>query len=73
MAGWRWRDPSRSGWCDIVGRVLAADHDERMVIADADASYFGVHLEERTLLPDGAAHIAPIGIDAWLPRNGLAA
>jgi uncharacterized protein YbjT (DUF2867 family) len=59
--------------CDIVGRVLAADHDERLVIADPRASYFGVHLEERTLLPDGRPHIAPTSIDAWLSRSGLAA
>lgn len=59
--------------CEVVGRVLAADHDERMVIADPDARYFGVHLEDRTLLPDGPTHIAPTGIETWLPRNGIAA
>jgi uncharacterized protein YbjT (DUF2867 family) len=51
---------------DIVGRVLAAHHDERLVVADARASYFGVHLEERTLIPSGQPRIAPTSLDAWL-------
>jgi uncharacterized protein YbjT (DUF2867 family) len=59
--------------CDVVGRVLAADHDDRLVIADPGAPYFGVHLEERTLLPDSRPQIAPTSVDTWLSRRRLAA
>jgi uncharacterized protein YbjT (DUF2867 family) len=54
---------------DIVGRVLAVNHDERLVIADPDAKYFGVHLQERTLIPSENPYIAPTNLDAWLSRN----
>jgi uncharacterized protein YbjT (DUF2867 family) len=54
---------------DIVGRVLAVNHDERLVIADPDAKYFGVHLQERTLIPSANPYIAPTNLDAWLSRN----
>lgn len=58
---------------DIVGRVLAEIHDERLVVADPEALYFGVHLEERTLVPGDNPHIAPTNLDAWLARGRLAA
>jgi hypothetical protein len=54
---------------DIVGRVLAANHDERLVIADPDAKYFSVHLEQRTLIPGGDPRIAPTSLETWLSRN----
>jgi len=54
---------------DIVGRVLATVHDERMVIADPDARYFGVHLDERTLIPGENPWIAPTSLDTWLAHN----
>lgn len=55
--------------CDIVGRVLAANHDERLVISDPSARYFGVLLQERTLVPDAGARIAPTSLEAWLART----
>lgn len=51
---------------DLVGRVLAATLDERIVIADRHASYFGVELDEKTLMPGGAPHIAPTRFETWL-------
>lgn len=54
---------------DIVGRVLATVHDERMVVADPDARYFGVHLDERTLIPGENPWIAPTSLDTWLAHN----
>ena len=56
---------------DIVGRVLAETHDERLVVADPDAPYFGVHIEERTLVPGGSPYIAPTSLDAWLASGQL--
>lgn len=54
---------------DIVGRVLAEVKDDRLVIADPDAKYFGVHLEEKTLIPDRDPWVAPTSLDAWLAHN----
>ncbi len=54
---------------DIVGRVLAARHDDRLVISDPAANYFGVHLEERTLVPMGQSILAPTSLEAWLARS----
>ena len=49
--------------------MLAANEDERLVIADARAPYFGIQLQERTLLPQGEPSIAPTRLDDWLSRN----
>jgi uncharacterized protein YbjT (DUF2867 family) len=54
---------------DIVGRVLAAAHDERLVIADPQAKYFGVQLDERTLIPGDSTWFAPTSLDAWLAHS----
>lgn len=56
---------------DVVGRVLAMSHDDRLVIADANAPYFGVHLEERTLIPGDNPRIAPTSLEAWLASGQL--
>jgi uncharacterized protein YbjT (DUF2867 family) len=59
---------------DLVGRVLAVNHDERLVICDPAATYFGVHISETALLPV-AEHplIGSIGLDDWLSTSRQAA
>jgi hypothetical protein len=59
---------------DLVGRVLAVNHDERLVICDPAATYFGVHIGETALLP-AAEHplIGSIGLDDWLSNSRQAA
>ncbi|GLQ57071.1 SDR family oxidoreductase [Devosia nitrariae] len=61
--------PEPFRFTDIVSRVLAANHDERLVIADPDARYFGVPIEERTLIPGENPRIAPTSLEAWLSRT----
>jgi len=61
--------PDELRLCDAVGRVLAARHDERLVIADSRAPYFGIQLQERTLLPNGEPSIARTSLDDWLSRE----
>ena len=58
--------PHEMSLCDAVRRVLAAQHDERFVIADAQAPYFGIRLDDRTLLPSGRPRVAPTSLDEWL-------
>lgn len=52
----------------IVGRILAAKYDDRLVIADPDARYFGAVLDDTMLVPSGAAIIAPTSFEDWLNR-----
>jgi uncharacterized protein YbjT (DUF2867 family) len=55
---------------DVVGRVLAVNHDERLVIADPKATYFGVPISERTLVPVSEhPFIGAISLDQWLARS----
>jgi uncharacterized protein YbjT (DUF2867 family) len=61
-------EPYRMG--DVVGRVLAVEHDERLVVSDPRARYFGVHIGERTLVPRGEHPlISATSLDDWLVRN----
>jgi uncharacterized protein YbjT (DUF2867 family) len=55
----------------FVGDGLAAAGDPREVVAEADGQYFGVVLEERTLLPDPGADLAPTTFADWLTRNAV--
>jgi len=55
---------------DAIDRVLAATHDERLVIADPKAKYFGVTIGERTLVPAGdRPFIGAVTLDDWLAGN----
>jgi uncharacterized protein YbjT (DUF2867 family) len=49
-----------------VRRVLEHDHDPRRVIADQAAPYYGVHVSDRTLVPDAGARLGSITLDWWL-------
>jgi uncharacterized protein YbjT (DUF2867 family) len=51
---------------DVVRRVLAAANDEREVVADPKAGYFGISVTERTLVPDEGARLGEIRLDDWL-------
>jgi uncharacterized protein YbjT (DUF2867 family) len=49
-----------------VRDVLARDGDARPVIADPAAPYFGVAVEERTLVPGPGARLGTTTLDWWL-------
>jgi hypothetical protein len=51
---------------DFVPQGLRAVGDQRVVVADPRARYFGAQLSERTLLPGDGAQLAPIRFDEWL-------
>jgi uncharacterized protein YbjT (DUF2867 family) len=54
---------------DLVRARLAASGDERPVVADEQARYFGALLGERDLLPGPDAHLAPTTFDDWLAES----
>ncbi len=54
---------------DFIRRGLAARHDQRRVVADPSARYFGAVLSERSLVPDDGAELAETTLDDWLARQ----
>ena len=58
---------------DLVSCVLDADHDERTVVVDGDARYFGAELDEATLLPGPGARLGEVRFPDWLARLRSAA
>jgi uncharacterized protein YbjT (DUF2867 family) len=55
----------------LVTRALRAHGDRRAVVSDPRARYFGVALDEHTLLPNDAS-LADTGFDDWLGRTAIA-
>ena len=61
--------PERAPFNEIVARYLTAVGDPRKVVSDPEARYFGGRVEERSLVPLGAARLGRIGFDEWLRRS----
>lgn len=51
---------------DFVRKGLSVRNDSRTVVADARAGYYGVEVDERTLVPGSDARLAEIRFDDWL-------
>jgi uncharacterized protein YbjT (DUF2867 family) len=51
---------------ELIRLGLAAKGDQRTVVADPKARYFGAELQERTLLPTNAVHLGEIRFSDWL-------
>jgi uncharacterized protein YbjT (DUF2867 family) len=58
--------PEPIGMDVLVRRVLAADGDERTVIGDPHARYFGAELDDRSLTPGAGARLGATDFEAWL-------
>ncbi len=51
---------------EIVARVLEYDKDPRKVVADPDAPYFGVKLNDQSLIPGPNPRLGSTKFDWWL-------
>jgi len=51
---------------EAVGRVLAFDRDPRTIIADPAAPYFGVQVNDRSLVPGPGARLGTTRLDWWV-------
>lgn len=51
---------------ELVARVLAWDKDPRRVIADPEAPYFGLRIDNGSLMPGAQARLGATGFDWWL-------
>jgi uncharacterized protein YbjT (DUF2867 family) len=60
--------PDVLGIDELVRRLIAASGDERTVVTDPTAGYFGAALDDTALVatPGADAWIAPTSYDAWL-------
>jgi len=53
---------------EAVRRYLRAIKDERQVITDDQAGYFGLQVTDQSLTPAGKAQLSPTRFDAWLEQ-----
>jgi uncharacterized protein YbjT (DUF2867 family) len=61
--------PERFRIDELVRKGLAAKGDPREVVTDEDARYYGVALDERTLVPGQGAELGEITFDEWLAQQ----
>jgi uncharacterized protein YbjT (DUF2867 family) len=54
---------------DLVRQSLRDRHDPRDVVTDPHARYFGVQVDERTLVPAADAQLAETRFDQWLSQS----
>lgn len=54
---------------ELVARYLRATNDGREVVGDPDALYFGLRLNDRSLVPDAGARIGAIRLDDWIRQS----
>lgn len=64
--------PKAFPMAELVGRYLKAMGDQRVVKGDTGARYFGTLLEEKSLVPHGAARITPTPFETWIATGALA-
>jgi len=60
--------PERVRMSELVQRFLNAKHDQRTVVPDAHAAYFGVELSDQSLVPGDRARIAATRFEDWLSQ-----
>ena len=64
--------PEQFRFDEPVRQVLAAANDPRDVVIDADATYYGIAVTERTLVPAADARLGEIRLDDWLRETTAA-
>jgi uncharacterized protein YbjT (DUF2867 family) len=64
--------PDRYALDDLVRARLRASGDTRRVVADSQSRYFGVLLDDHTLVPAGEATLYPTRFADWLVDNAPA-
>lgn len=60
--------PDRAPFNAFVARQMKASGDSRAVVGDANASYFGAPIDDRSLTPAGAVQLGPTRFEAWLAK-----
>jgi uncharacterized protein YbjT (DUF2867 family) len=60
--------PERTGLDKLVGRFLSATKDAREVIADVNARYYGLVVNDQSLTPGANPRIGATSFEEWLSR-----
>ena len=58
--------PARLRFDEVVGLVLGGSKESRRVLTDPAATYFGVPIEQDTLLPSSNAELGVITLQEWV-------
>jgi uncharacterized protein YbjT (DUF2867 family) len=53
---------------ELIRRGLTARKDQRKVVADPQATYFGIKVTERALVPEKNARLGKTRFDEWLAQ-----
>lgn len=61
--------PERFRFADFIARALSGKDDERRIVADDHARYFGTELTEKSLLPGDGARVGQTRFDTWSRRT----
>jgi uncharacterized protein YbjT (DUF2867 family) len=61
--------PDRVPIDELVGRFLSATHDPRTVVADAHARYFGIEVNDQSLIPGDNPRIGATRFEDWLSQS----
>lgn len=61
--------PEKIDLADLMKRYLTAIGDKRVVIADANAAYYGAQLNDQSLTPIGDTRIAATSFAAWFDKS----
>lgn len=62
--------PERFTFDQFVTLALGAKHEQRKVVPDLHARYFGTELGEQSLIPGSKARIGQTRFEAWADRSG---
>lgn len=60
--------PERVPLDELVRGFFRSTHDARQVVTDADARYYGIRLDDRSLTPGDSALLGPTRFADWLSR-----
>ncbi len=58
--------PDRLPLSEFVARYLKATKDPREVASDPQAPYYGIRVDDRSLVPGGNPHLGTIRLDDWI-------
>jgi len=61
--------PEQFSLDEVVRRALAALRDPRQVNSDPNARYYGIHVSERSLVPDKGVRLGATRFEDWLKQS----
>lgn len=64
--------PEKVGLAELMKRYLTALGDQRVVVPDGSAAYYGAQLNDQSLTPTGEARVATTTFAAWLSKSQAA-